>query len=390
MAVQFEYQAVGKLIFGAGTAARLGQELSALGAQKVLVVMDPAVAAQAAGRRVMQRLEEAGIEAELFTDITPEPEPEQADRAAEQARQMQAQAVVGVGGGSAMDVAKAAGVLVTNPGKATDYVGLGLVKQPGLPVVCMPTTAGTGSEVTFTAVFTRRRDGFKGGINSPYLYPRMAILDPELTLGCPPKVTAAAGLDALTHAVEAYLSRAANPLSDIHALKAVELVGAHLEQAYNDGTDIDAREGMMLAAYMGGIALALAGVGLVHAMAYPLGAIFGIGHGEANAMLLPHILPFNAPACTPRLADLARAVGVEGASEEAAAEGFIHWVKELCARLGIPRWLRDAGVDPARVKEMAQRAMGVARPIANNPRPVTAAEVERLFLEAMGPRQEEV
>jgi alcohol dehydrogenase len=292
--------------------------------------------------------------------------------------------VVGIGGGSALDLAKAAGVLMTNLGPATEYVGLELVKKPGKPVICLPTTAGTGSEVTFTAVFTRRADGFKGGINGRMLYPHAAILDPLLTVSCPAYITAITGMDALTHAMEAYTSRAATPISDLNALKAIELIGDNLRPAVAHGENLAAREGMMLGAYLAGLALAQAGVGAVHAMAYPLGAFFDIPHGEANAVLLPYVLEFNLMACPERFAEMAYALAElpDDLTTREAAEACVQEVYALGDDVGIPASLDALKVPRERVPEMAQKAMTVARPIANNPRKVTAADLEQVYQRA--------
>jgi alcohol dehydrogenase len=263
-------------------------------------------------------------------------------------------------------------------------VGLDLVKKPGLPSVMLPTTAGTGSEVTFTAVFTRRSDRFKGGINGRLLYPHTALLDPLLTVTCPAYVTATVGMDALTHAVEAYTSRQANPLSDMHALKAVQLIGENLRLAVAHGENLLARERMLLGSYLAGLALAEAGVGAVHAMAYPLGAFFDIPHGEANAVLLPYVLEHNLMACPERFADLAYALAEmpEDLTTREAAEAAVEEVILLSQEIGIPAGLEELKVPQDQVPAMAEKAMTIARPIANNPRQVTAADLEAIYQKA--------
>ncbi len=372
------------MVFGQGSAARLGEELLLAGARKALVVLDPNLAASEAVQPALDSLSQAEVDSVLYSDMTREPEPSEADAAAELGRREQVQAVVGIGGGSALDLAKAAGVLITNPGAAADYVGLDLVKEPGVPVICLPTTAGTGSEVTFTAVFTRRSDKFKGGINGRHLYPHAAILDPLLTVSCPPYITATTGMDALTHAMEAFTSLQAHALSDLNALAAIELIGRHLRPAVAHGENLAAREGMLLASHLAGLALAQAGVGAVHAMAYPLGAFYDIPHGEANALLLPYVLRYNLMACPERFADMAYALaelpGDLSTAEAAAA--CVEEVAELSLEVGIPTSLRQLEVPEDSVPAMAEKAMTVARPIANNPRQVTAADLEIIYREA--------
>jgi alcohol dehydrogenase len=384
MAKQFATEGLRRMVFGQGSAARLGEELALAGAQKALVVLDPNLAGSEAVKPALDSLAEAGVDSVLYSDITREPEPAEADAAAALGRREQVQAVAGIGGGSALDLAKAAGVLITNPGAATDYVGLDLVKEPGVPVICLPTTAGTGSEVTFTAVFTRRSDRFKGGINGRHLYPHAAILDPLLTVSCPAYITAITGMDALTHAMEAFTSLQAHALSDLNALAAIELIGRHLRPAVAHGENLAAREGMLLASHLAGLALAQAGVGAVHAMAYPLGAFHDIPHGEANALLLPYVLRYNLMACPERFADMAHALaelpGDLSTAEAAAA--CVEEVAELALEVGIPTSLRQLEVPEDSVPAMAEKAMTVARPIANNPRQVTAADLEIIYREA--------
>lgn len=380
----FSLEGPQRVTFGLGASSQLGQEVKLFGGERALVVIDPEVLKAGVAEDAVNSLAEAGIQAEIFSQITREPEPSEADLAAKLGREHKAQVVVGIGGGSALDLAKAAGALVTNGGKATDYVGLDLVKKPGLPVICLPTTAGTGSEVTFTAVFTRRADGFKGGMNGRLLYPKSAILDPLLTVSCPSYVTATVGMDALTHAMEAYTSLQANPISDANALMAIEMIGQWLRPAVANGNNIEARENMLLGSYYAGLALAQAGVGAVHAMAYPLGAFFDIPHGEANATLLPYVLAFNMMACPDRFADMAYCLAElpDDLSTREAAEACVEEIFSLSEEIGIPSNLTELDVPMDRIGDMAEKAMGVARPIANNPRQVSAGLLEEIYRRA--------
>ncbi len=372
------------MIFGQGAAAGLGPELRLWGAERALLIIDPNLEGTQALEPALASLEAAGVQSRTFSQFTHEPEPAEADAAAALGKEMGAQGVVGIGGGSALDLAKAAGVLISNQGQAADYVGLDLVPNPGKPVICLPTTAGTGSEVTFTAVFTRRADKFKGGINGRLLYAKAAILDPLLTVSCPPYITATTGMDALTHAMEAYTSRAAHPLSDMNALRAIELIGRWLRPAVFQGQNLVAREQMLLASYLAGLALAQAGVGAVHAMAYPLGAFFDIPHGEANAVLLPYVLGFNLMACPKRFAAMGRALAeLPGAlSLREAAEACVEEVFLLAGEVGIPSSLSELEVPSGEIGAMADKAMTVARPIANNPRQVSAGDLAAIYEQA--------
>ncbi len=384
MSAFFSMEGPRRVVFGQGKAAELGDEVRLLGAKRVLVVLDPSVAEASVAEPALASLDAAKVKYTVFSQITREPEPDEADQAAALGREFKAKAVVGIGGGSALDLAKAAAVLITNPGNAVDYVGLDKVTKPGPPVVCLPTTAGTGSECTWTAVFTRRADKFKGGINGRYLYAHTAILDPLLTVTCPPYITAIVGMDALTHAMEAYTSRQAHPLSDLVALEAISLIGRWLAPAVAHGENLEARENMLLGSYLAGLALARSGVGAVHAMAYPLGAFFDIPHGEANAVLLPYVLAYNLMACPERFADMGMCLGEppDDLSTREMAEYCVEEVFQLSAEVGIPATLDQLKVPLVQVPAMAEKAMTVAVPIANNPRKVDAAQLETIYRQA--------
>ena len=380
----FTIQGARKMVFGAGAVSTLAEEIGKFGATKVLVVMDQGLSRLDFPDRIMGPLKAGGIEATLFDDLEPEPSPASADAGAALAKKLGVDLVIGVGGGSSMDVAKAVAMLAKNPGSATDYIGLGLVKQSGLPTIMIPTTAGTGSEVTFTAVFTMRESKSKGGINDDKLYPHLALLDPELTLDCPPHVTAYTGMDALTHAIESYTSLNANAVSDIYALEAIRLIGANLREAVFHGNDLEARTNMLLGSYLAGLGLANAGVGAVHALAYPLGAFFGINHGTANAVLLPYVMEFNIPASVDRFSDVAWAMGepCTELSQRDAAAVSVEAVLALSEDIGIPEGLTDLEIPADAVEEMAAAAMKVARPIANNPRVVLFEDAVEIYRNA--------
>ncbi len=297
------------IVFGRGGISQLGELARDMGATKFLLVADPALEAIGLTGLAIESLQKAGLKGETFNRLEPEPYLDGADAAAEVGRQLEADLVVGMGGGSAMDTAKAAAILITNGGKAQDYVGLNLVSLPGPSTIMIPTTAGTGAEVTFTAVFTNRQTSSKGGINSPFLFPQVALLDPELTLSLPPHVTAATGMDALTHAIESVTSRSCTPFTEALALAAVRLIAENLRRAVFHGDDIDARENMLYGSLLAGMALADAGVGAAHALAYPLGGKYRISHGLANAMLIPSVMEFNLPAAERHFALIAKQYG---------------------------------------------------------------------------------
>jgi alcohol dehydrogenase class IV len=380
----FTIEGVKKTIFGAGAARAVGEACKAVKTSRALLVMDKELSKTDICARVQDGLQKSRVKAVLYPEVTPEPAPDLADSGAALARNEKAGCIVAVGGGSTMDVAKAIAVLVKNEGKAVDYIGLGLVKNPGLPTIMVPTTAGTGSEVTFTAVFTMRETKTKGGINSPFLYPHTAILDPELTLQLPPEVTATTGMDALTHAIESFTSLQAHFLSETMSLNAIEIISDNLRAAVFNGTDYRSRESMMQASYMAGLGLAMSGVGAVHALAYPLGANFGIPHGMANAVMLPYVLAYNYPGNIGKFAQIAYAMGEEenGFADRALAARSSKAVFELAGDIGIPRTLKDLNVPEEAIPEMSVAAMKVERPIQNNPRTMSVKIAEDIYRNA--------
>ena len=383
--MQWNMFLAGRILFGSGVSSLVGEKAKALGGSRALLVTDETMTRLGTAGRIADSLRAAGCAVSVFSDVEPEPSVETVDRAAAIARAEGADIVVGLGGGSCLDAAKAVSVLATNEGSAAAYQGLGLVTKPGVPKIMIPTTAGTGSEVTFTAVLIRRSDGVKGGINGDYLYPDCSLLDPDLTLSMPPSVTASTGMDALAHSLEAFTSRQASPFSDMFAREAIRRIGKHLRVATFNGKDREARENMMLAALFGGVALASAGVTACHALAYPLGGMFGVAHGVSNALLLSHVARFNAFASPERFAEAAALLGGDtyDLPERDGALLCADLIGELVADLGLPRTLRDlgAGIAKERFATMAAKAMGVARPIANNPRDICEKDCIAIYEE---------
>jgi len=373
-----------KTIFGVGAISTMPSECRSLGASRAMVVMDRALSQTEAGARVQEVFQGGDLEIVPYFEVTPEPSPALADNGAALAMEAKVQCIVGIGGGSTLDVAKAIAVLFTNKGKALDYVGLNLVQKPGLPTIMVPTTAGTGSEVTFTSVFTMRETKSKGGINSPFLYPHTAILDPELTMGLPPLVTAFTGMDALTHALESFTSLQAHFMSEPISLKAIEIISANLRGAVFNGGDIAFRRNMLQASYLAGLGLAMAGVGAVHALAYPLGAFFDIPHGVANGLLLPYVLEYNYPGDITKFARIARAMGEtrNERSERDLAALAVKAVRDLAQDIGVPLTLAELRVPEESIPEMAEAAMKVTRPMGNNPRPMSTAVAQEIYRKA--------
>ncbi len=375
-----EFRVPPLVLTGPGCALDVGAILRERGHRRAFVVTDPGVAGTAAAAGVLVALRAARLEVVVHAGITTEPTVRLVEAALMAFRESGAEVVVGLGGGSPMDAAKAVAVLANNPQPLADFEGADKIAGARAPLVCVTTTAGTGSEVTRYAAVTDEARERKMLITSWQLLPDVAVADPALTLALPPMVTVATGLDALTHAVEAYVSRLAQPLSDVFALSAIQRIGTSLRQAYRDPDDHAARAAMSLAALEAGIAFCNASVALVHGLARPLGAHFGVPHGLANAVLLAPVCRFTAPAAPQRYRDVATALGV--APHEGAAEAAI---TRLCADLDVPS-LRDLGVAPAHfeavVSQMAADALASGSP-ANNPRPATADEIVALYREVL-------
>lgn len=370
-----------RIRFGINSIADLPDMAKELGGSKVFLVVDPGLKAAGLVGAITAPLADASMPFEIYDKIDPEPGLKLADNGAKLAKKTKCDCVVGVGGGSAMDVAKAISILLTNGGKAEDYLGLGKIKKPGVPKIMVPTTAGTGAEVTFTAVFINEKTKSKGGMNGDPLYPDAAILDPALTLSMPPSVTATTGIDALTHALEAFVSTQAHQLSDMYALEAIDLISNNLGIAYANGDNLEARSNMLMGSLLAGKALATVGVGLVHAMAYPLGGMFGIPHGLANAVLLPYVMDYNIIGDPNKFAILAEIMGqeVDGLSIREAALRSVDAVYQLNNDVNIPKTLADLKIPKKKIKEMARIALTVIRPVENNPRKPSLEDVIEVY-----------
>ena len=380
----FSFTGAKKIVFGNGSLLTLAGHIKEHHAQNPLVVIDKNLAKTDLLEKVANVLIPAGIKFTVYDKVVPEPPIELADEGAKIAVKNKCDIVIGIGGGSAMDVAKAIAVLATNKGAAADYLGLNKVPKPGLPKIMIPTTAGTGSEVTFTAVFLRKNLKKKEGMNSPYLYPELALLDPELTLSLPPVPTAHTGLDALCHAIESYTSVNSSPVSEMFSLEAIALIAENLRACVHDGKNIVARERMLLGSLYAGIGLANAGVTAVHSLSYPLGGKYGVGHGLANTMLLPAVIAFNLPAALEKFTDVAEAMGenVEGLPVREAAYLALEAVETLIEDCGVHDSLAQFGVKEKDFPALADVAVTVARPLENNPRKLTKNDMIAIYTQA--------
>ncbi|HYC04897.1 MAG TPA: iron-containing alcohol dehydrogenase [Azospirillaceae bacterium] len=358
-----------------GAALELGARLKAMGASRALVVTDPGVRRAGLLEAPLATLAEAGVTAEIFDEVVPDPTDRVVLAAGSRARGMDA--VVGFGGGSAMDVAKLAAALAGSDQPLDGMYGVGFVTGPRLPLVLVPTTAGTGSEVTPISIVTTGGEE-KKGIVSPVLLPDLALLDPALLAGLPRHVTAATGIDAMVHAIEAYTSRhRKNPISDALAREALVLLARGLPRAWADGSDLEARGDTLLGACLAGMAFANAPVAAVHALAYPVGARFHVPHGLSNALVLPAVLRFNLPAASPLYAELAPILkpGAGGAD-------LPDLMAELSRALELPQGLRHVGIGETDLPSLAADAMRQTRLLVNNPREVTEADALALYQES--------
>ena len=379
----FSFTGAKKIVFGNGSFSGLAEHLAELKVSRPLVVLDGNLAGTGFGGKIAGLMEKAKIDFVLYDKAAPEPPIELADEGTKLALKKKCDGVVGIGGGSAMDLAKAIAVLAANRGKAEDYLGLNKVPGPGLPKIMVPTTAGTGSEVTFTAVFIRKKLKKKEGMNSPYLYPELALLDPELTLTLPPHPTAATGIDALCHAIESYTSINASPMSELMSLEAIRLISDNLRTAVHDGTNIEAREAMLLGSLYAGLGLANAGVTAVHSLSYPLGGKYGISHGLANTIMLPRVMAFNLPGAREKFVDIAEIMGeiVDDLPIREAAYLAVEAVEALIEDCGIFTTLEELEIPEADFPELAKVAMTVARPLANNPCKMTPEDMVEIYQE---------
>ncbi|MEV8022824.1 iron-containing alcohol dehydrogenase [Streptomyces sp. NPDC086554] len=368
---------------GRGAADELGDVITGLGLSRPLLVTDAFLEETGAAERMVATLRKAGLHPRLFSGTVPDPTTDSLAPGLQALHDHEADSVIGFGGGSPMDTAKALALLGAQGGHMRDYKAPRVNVGPALPVIAVPTTAGSGSEATQFTVITDSATQEKMLCLGPAFLPLAAVLDVELTLSMPPRLTADTGIDALTHAVEAYVSRKANPFSDSLALTAIATIGRHLRRAYADGSDIQAREAMMLAATQAGIAFSNSSVALVHGMSRPIGAHFHVAHGLSNAMLFPAVTAFSLHAATARYADCARALNAAtpAASDATAAAELVDALHSLCRDLHVPT-PRDHGIDQdawTRLTPlMAQQALASGSP-ANNPAVPTTEEIQDLY-----------
>jgi alcohol dehydrogenase class IV len=402
MSAPWSFHSAGSLVFGRDSVNHLSDAVTRLNAKRVLVVTDANLVRTGLAEKVVTPLKAGGATVEVFDGCVPEPPVEVILAGHEAAKKFKPDALVGLGGGSNMDAAKLIAVLLAHGGHPADWVGDSVVPGPVFPLVCVPTTAGTGSEVSAAAVFTDTAKKIKVSTLSQHLRPTLAVVDPLLTVGCPERVTADSGIDALTHAIEAYTAvdqdefrerpggasvyQGKNPMADLMAVQCITLVAKYLKRAVADGEDLEARDGMALAATLGGLAFSNAGVALVHAMEYPVGGAVHVSHGAGNGLLLPYVMRFNMAVRSREIASLAHFFGLphRPGDDDHIAGAVISAVEHLRAEIGVPTKLHQLGVTEDMLPGFAERAFGIKRLMRVNPRvPESADEILEIYQEAL-------
>ncbi|MGU3418539.1 iron-containing alcohol dehydrogenase [Methylobacterium sp. D54C] len=382
----FTFQTTPNVLFEAGAAKKLPEIVGSFGAKRVLLVTDKGVRGAGLTQAAEAALAAAGVTLDVYEDVVADPPSTVIEAAAKRARELGTDLVLSIGGGSALDTAKLVAYLAKSDEPLDSIYGVGLAKGDRLPLILVPTTAGTGSEVTPISIVTTPTTE-KKGVVAPKLLPDWAVLDPELTLGLPSHVTAATGIDAMVHAIEAFTSKnKKNPISDQLAKQALALLSANIRTACTDGKNLEARSGMLLGSMLAGMAFANAPVAAVHALAYPVGAIFHVPHGLSNALVLMGVMRFNlshaeglyaelAPILDPAAADLPR---------PEAAKRFVESLDAICRDCKVPASLAEVGVARQDLERMATDAMKQTRLLVNNPREVTYDDAFAIYAEALG------
>ncbi|OLN21565.1 alcohol dehydrogenase [Domibacillus antri] len=373
------FKIANKLITGKGATTELSNEAARLKMTNPLIVTDTIIQQTGLLDRIQENLK--GISTGVFLGVKPEPEFYVVEECRQMFRDGGHDGLIAIGGGSAIDTAKAVSAYAKYEGALTDLVGTDQVTEKGFPLIAIPTTAGTGSEVTNISILSDKEEQVKKGIVSDYLLPDTAIVSPEMTLTMPPGVTAASGIDALVHAIEAYISVNASPITDALAIGAMKMIAVNLPKAYANPDNVQAREQMATASLMAGMAFGNAGVGAVHALAYPLGGRFNLPHGVSNALLLPYVMEWNKIACLERFRDVAAALGekVDDVTDNEAADKAISAMSRLCKAVRIPDGLHELGIKESDLEGMAEDASKIDRLLKNNPRRLNKADILAIY-----------
>jgi alcohol dehydrogenase len=373
----FSFELPTRIEYGVGATGKLVESIKELGSRKVLIVTDKGIEASGLLSGVAGQLTTAKLEYDIFSEVESNPKDHNVHAGTKIAKSLQADCLVAVGGGSPIDCAKSIAVLATHGGAVRDYEGGNKVSGNVLPLIAIPTTAGTGSEVTFSSVITDTGEGFKFTVKHPCMAPRIALLDPQMTITMPPGLTAATGMDALTHAIEGYTAKVSEPLADAAALYAIELVTKYLKTAVFEGTEMEARAGMLLGSVLAGIAFSHSDVGSVHCIAEALGGKYDTAHGVCNAVVLPAVMEYNMDYCRERYARIALAMGISFDSTEDGAIRAVEAVKQLAADVNLPSF-GSFGVKAADIEELAFKSF-VNGSNEDNPRPMSKDDYLTLF-----------
>lgn len=376
------FQQPARFVFGDGSVEQFVDDFLELRLRRLYLLTIPPVRQQLAN--ILGRLEQNGVQVKINTEIEGEPTFGDYSRVLQEARDFEADSVVGIGGGSVMDVAKLVAAMLRNSQELREVIGIGLIKERKTYLACLPTTSGTGSEVSPNAIFLDETDGGKKGVISSFLMPDGAYIDPALTAGVPASVTAATGVDALTHCIEAYVNKFAHPMTDLFALEGIRLIHSHLAAACKNGQDLEARAAVARGSVYGGMCLGPVNTAAVHALAYPLGSEYKIAHGLSNALLLPYVLEYNMPEGTARLAEVAKAMGVEekGSVEEIALKG-IQAIRQLILDCGLPSRLSEINIQDSDLDKMAESAILVQRLLKNNVKELKLDDIKTIYRNAL-------
>jgi len=382
MAIQ-SFNAVRRIVFGAGALQNIGEEIRRHHGSRVLVVTDPGIKAAGLVDKMVAALDKAELSSHVFAEVEPDPRVEVVANSVSAAKEFKPDIVVGFGGGSALDISKVTSIMLTNAGNVEDYFGMEQVPKPGLPLVLVPTTAGTGSEVTSICVLSDTKNDLKKGIVSEHMYARTALLDPELTVGLPRHVTAMTGMDAFVHALESYTGVRASFLTDTYNLQAIRMIAGNLRRAYANGNDIEARTQMLQASCLAGMAFSNTQNGLDHALALAIGGRFHLPHGLLTAFISPWVMEYNLMACPQKFIKIAEAFSEDvagcGCNEMEAAGLAVKAIKRLLDDLGISYRLSSYDIPQDAIPEIAKAAIGATRLIDNNARGVTEKDIIALL-----------
>jgi alcohol dehydrogenase len=370
-----------RLVFGNGCIKQFASGILTLGFNRVYIISAPQVLPLYDS--ISSGIQEKGVDIQIDTSITKEPTIESFNGVLESARSYKPDVIVGIGGGSVLDVAKLVAAFVESDQSIYEVIGIGKLKERKTHLICLPTTSGTGSEVSPNAILLDSKDELKKGVISPYLVPDAAYVDPELTITIPPIITAETGVDALTHCIEAYANLNSHPIIDMFALEGIRLISSSLKRAVDNGTDIEARANLSLGSLYGGICLGPVNTAAVHALSYPLGGKYHIAHGLSNALLLPHVMEFNLAEMPERYANIADALGIRDATSKLeCAQRGIDKVKELLRECGISTRLSELNIPHDRFEEMTLSALTVTRLLKNNPRKLTKDDALAIYEKA--------